>query len=84
MQVGAISGYLYQPYIYNTNALSASSMDKVRAIGDDVTSAGTDFSSLVDDVQNINPLQKGETANFADIFEQQMQMSRTNAARIFA
>lgn len=83
MQVGAIGGYSYQPYIYNTNTMSARSMDKIQGIGDDLTSAKTDFSFLTDEEQNINPLQKGQTANFADIFAQQMQMSRMNANRIF-
>lgn len=84
MQIGAIGGYSYQPYIYNSNTLSVDSMDKISAIGDDMSASDIDFSSLVDDVQNINPLQKGETANFADILEQQMQTSRVNAAYLLS
>ena len=43
MQVGGIGAYSYQPYIYNTNTLSARSMDRVEAIDSDLTSAKTDF-----------------------------------------
>lgn len=83
MQVGGIGAYSYQPYIYNTNTLSARSMDRVQAIDSDLTSAKTDFSSLSDEVLNTNPLKKGETLDFAGIFAAQMQMSRMNEARIF-
>lgn len=84
MGVGAISGYAFQPYIYNTNTVSAKSLNKISAISDDLTSAKTDFTSLYSEEQNINPLKKGETANFAEIFEQQMQMSQMNASRILS
>lgn len=86
MQVGAIGGYSFQPYIYNTNSLSADSLNKIKGIGQDadVTEAKTDYSSLTDNSQNINPLKKGETANFADIFEMQMRMSQENASRLLA
>lgn len=84
MRVGAIGGYSYQPYIYNANSVSSRSMDKIQGIGSDLTSAKTDFSSLVNEEENINPLKKGETPNFAEIFDMQMQMSRMNASRIMA
>ncbi|MBQ1172595.1 MAG: hypothetical protein IIX48_08385 [Lachnospiraceae bacterium] len=83
MQVGGIGAYSYQPYIYNTNTLSARSMDRVEAIDSDLISAKTDFSSLSEEVLNTNPLKKGETSDFAGIFASQMQMSRMNMARIF-
>lgn len=83
MQVGGIGAYSYQPYIYNTNTLSARSMDKIQAIDSDLSSAKTDFSFLSEEAVNINPLQKGETPDFAGIFAAQMQMSRMNEARIF-
>lgn len=83
MQVGAVGAYSFQPYIYNTNTLSARSMDKIKGIGSDLTSAKTDFSSLSDDDLNTNPLKRGETLHFADIFASQMQMSKINEARIF-
>lgn len=83
MQVGGIGAYSYQPYVYNTNTMSARSMDRIQAIDSDLTSAKTDFSSLTEEVSNQNPLNKGETPHFADIFASQMQMSRMNEARIF-
>ena len=83
MQVGGIGAYSYQPYVYNTNTMSARSMDRIQAIDNDLTSAKTDFSSLSEEDLNINPLKKGGTYDFAAIFATQMQMSRMNEARIF-
>lgn len=79
MGIGAIS---FQPYIYNTNSISSASMNRVKPIEDDVTKASTDYSALTDNSQNINPLKRGESANFVDILESQMAMSRQNAARL--
>lgn len=78
MQIGAIS---FRPYIYNTNMLSGSSLSKVSSIGDDLLTGKTDFSALTDE-SNVNPLKKGESSNFVDILEMQMQMGRMNAARM--
>lgn len=79
MRVGSLG---FAPFIYNTNMLSGSSLSKVSAIGDDLTSAKTDYSALTDASLNINPLGKGETANFIDILGMQMQMSRMNESRV--
>lgn len=73
----------FQPYIYNTNAISPASMNRVKPIGDDVTkAAATDYSALYSDDLNENPLKRGETKNFADILESQLALSRQNAARV--
>lgn len=72
----------FQPYIYNTNAISPASMNRVSAIDDDVTKASTDYSALTDETKNVNPLKRGESSNFVDILESQMAMSRQNAARL--
>ncbi|MCR5788606.1 MAG: hypothetical protein K6G83_01840 [Lachnospiraceae bacterium] len=83
MQIGAVGASYYQPYVYNTNSLSRSSMNPVQGIGDDLLTSKTDFSALTDDQkQNVNPLKRGETADFSGIFDEQMQMSRMNAARV--
>ncbi len=79
MGIGSIS---YTPYVYNTNRISASSMNRVKPVEDDVTKSSTDYSALTDMSQNINPLKRGESANFVDILESQMAMSRMNAARV--
>lgn len=79
MRIGSLG---FAPFIYNTNMLSGSSLSKVSAIGDDLTSAKTDYSALTDASLNINPLGKGESANFFDILGMQMQMSRMNASRV--
>lgn len=83
MQIGAIS---YQPYIYNTNAVSSKSLNKISAISDDALDSKTDISALTsqgnETNETINPLKRGETLDFAGIFAQQMSMSRMNASRI--
>jgi len=83
MRIGSVS---MTPYIYNTNGVSAKSMNKIDAIGDDVTSSKLDVSSLVSDEakkqQNMNPLKPGQTLDFTGILQMQMQMSRMNEARI--
>ncbi|HAG69671.1 MAG TPA: hypothetical protein DCL38_06835 [Lachnospiraceae bacterium] len=84
MQVGAVGAGYYQPYVYNTNSLDRASMNRVQGIGDDLLTSKTDFSALTDDgKQNVNPLKRGETADFAGIMDMQMQMSRMNASRLF-
>lgn len=79
MRIGAMG---YSPYIYNTNYISANSMNKVAPIEDDLTAFGTDYSSLGDDSLNENPLQKGETLHFMDVISMQFHMSRLNASRL--
>ncbi len=79
MRIGSVE---FQPYIYQTNTLSADSLNKVSAISDDLISGKTDFADLVADDVSENLLRPGQSANFADILEQQFQMSRLNAARL--
>lgn len=82
MQVGAIS---YQPYIYNTNAISSKSMNKISAISDNALDSKTDVSGLVKDSvssETTNPIKRGQSLDFAGILDMQMQMSRMNATRI--
>lgn len=76
MTIGAIS---FQPYVYNVNAISPASMNKLSRISDNVLDKKTDFSGLV---ENENPLKKGQTLNFQDMLEMQMQRGRSNAARV--
>ncbi len=83
MRIGAVGFQMYQPYIYNTNTVSGNSLSKVNPIGDDLLSSGTDFSGMTDEEQqNLNPLRRGETVNFADVIAMQMQMGRMNADKI--
>lgn len=83
MRIGAVGFQTYQPYIYNTNTVSGNSLSKVKPIGDDLLSSKTDFSGMTDEEkQNLNPLRRGETVNFADVIAMQMQMGRVNADRI--
>ena len=75
------------PYLYNTNRITANSLNPIQPIGADVVRAPkTDYSSLAGlsgmQAENENPLKPFETANFDDILEMQMAMSRQNAARL--
>ncbi|MBD5501358.1 MAG: hypothetical protein HDR10_09195 [Lachnospiraceae bacterium] len=79
MYIGSVH---FQPYIYNTNYINRNSMNKVSAISDDFTSPKTDFSNLTDEELNENPLRKGETAHFEDVFQMQFQKGQMNAARL--
>ena len=75
MAVGAIGGIsttLYNPYVYNTRTVSSASLNPINRISDDPTDGGVDFSDVTEPAQNINPLQKGESQNFADILMSQM------------
>lgn len=80
--VGAV-GIGFRPYIYNVNTVSSSSLSRINPIGSDVAKApSTDYSALYDESENINPLRKGETKNFADVLASQMAMSRLHAERL--
>ena len=82
MEIGAVG---FSPYVYRINSISASSLNRVSPIGDDLLSSKTDFSGLVEDEnKTINPLKRGETSNFADVLAMQFQMGRLNAERIFS
>lgn len=80
MGIGGISGISvgYPSYIYNTNRVSAKSMDKVQAISDDALASSVGYDSG----KNENPLKIGETKDFMSILGSQMAMSQANAARI--
>jgi hypothetical protein len=79
MRIGAVGA---SPYVYNTNAVSSASLNKIQGIGSDTTASRSDFSGLTETAVNENPLKMGETKNFVDIMEMQVQMGRMNAARV--
>ena len=78
MTIGAVS---FQPYVYNVNAISPASMNRLSRISDDVLDKKIDYSGLTE-AENENPLKKGQTLNFQDMLEMQMQRGRNNASRI--
>ena len=82
MRIGALNTYNFQPYVYNTNTVSAASMNRLSKISDDVLDKKIDYSELTDESQNMNPLKKGQTLNFQSMLEMQMQRGQNNAARI--
>lgn len=98
MAIGAVGSYasmtasaaygVQTPYLYNTNRVSANSLNPVKPIGSDVVRAPkTDYSALAgltgSGNENENPLKPFETSNFDEVLEQQFAISRQNAARIF-
>ena len=78
MTIGAIS---LQPYVYNVNAISPASMNRLSKISDDVLDKKTDYSGLTQ-AENENPLRPGQTLDFRGMLEMQMQRGRSNAARV--
>jgi hypothetical protein len=82
MTIGAIDAYSFQPYVYNTNTVSAASMNKLSKISDDVLDKKIDYSELTEEAQNENPLKKGQTIDFQGVLERQMQKGFQNAARV--
>ena len=82
--VGAIGSVAYDPYIYNTRQISSASLDAVDRISDDATKGGVDFSGVTkaEEQVNVNPLKKGETANFADVLLSQMTMSQLHQSQL--
>lgn len=77
MNIAAISA---QPYVYNVNAISSSSLNRVSGITDNVLSGKIDYSGLTG--ENENELPVGQSKNFADIIMRQMSMSAANASRV--
>lgn len=82
MRIGALGAYGFQPYVYNTNAVSSASMNKLSKISDDVLDKKIDYSELTDESKNVNPLKKGQTLDFQEMLQMQMQRGQNNAARI--
>lgn len=80
MRIGAMSAYGMQPYIYNTNALSGASMNRLSGIPDDVLERKVDYSELSG--ENTNPLRKGQTLDFQSMLTMQLQKGQNNAARV--
>lgn len=78
MMIGAVS---FQPYVYNVNAVSPASMNRLSRISDDVLDKKTDYSGLTQ-AENENPLRRGQTLDFQGMLEMQMQRGRSNASRI--
>ena len=79
---GAMSAVSFRPYVYNTNMVSAVSLNKLSRISDDVLDKKIDYSELTDESLNENPLRKGQTLDFQSMLQMQMQRGQNNAARI--
>lgn len=77
MRIGSV-GVHFQPYIYNTNTVSANSLNKISGIEEDALKSSVAYSND----KNENPLKPGETSNFMDVLTMQFQLGRNNAARV--
>lgn len=77
-------GAVASPQIYNVNAVSSKSLNKIKGISDDLTKSRTDFSGLVEDKEeNSNPLAKGETRDFEGLAQMELAMGQNRAAMLF-
>ncbi|MBO4338045.1 MAG: hypothetical protein J5842_08230 [Lachnospiraceae bacterium] len=83
MGIGAVTAY--RPYIYNTNTLSAKSLDPISEIDDeDLTKGRLDVSGLQKAyVENINPLKSGETMDYEGTVGMQFAQGMQKAAALF-
>ena len=75
------------PYLYNTNRITANSLNPIQPIGADVVRAPkTDYSSLAGlsgmQAENENPLKPFQSSNFDEILEKQFALSQQNATRL--
>lgn len=79
MGIGAISAF--QPYVYQTNTLNVNSLKPISAVRNDVTKSHIrpEKSSSESGQETINPLKRGETADFTGVLAMQMQMGMHNA-----
>ena len=83
MGIGAVSGF--QHYVYNTNSVSAASMNRISAINNDVTDSHIRPEKVQSKYtgETTNPLEYGETADFAGVLAMQMQMGMNKADVLF-
>ena len=83
MTISPVSSF--SPYVYNTNTLSAGSLNKIKPIEDDALASKTDVSALTQNSEaqeTTNPLKRGESLDFQGILDMQMQMGKMNASRV--
>ena len=83
MGIGAIQAF--RPYIYNTNTLSANSLNPIKEIDDeDLTKQRLDVSGIQRAyTENINPLAQGETADYKGVVDSQFAQGMQKAAALF-
>ena len=83
MGIGPISAF--RPYIYNTNTLSANSLNPVSGIDDDdLTKNRLDMSGLQRAyTENVNPLAQGETKDYEGVVGSQFAQGMNRAAALF-
>ncbi len=80
MRIGGI-GNVYPTYVYNPNAVTSMSMNKLSRISDDVLDKKVDYSQTAAQ-ENQNPLKKGQTIDFEGVLAKQMQEGQNRAAKI--
>lgn len=80
MRIGGI-GNVYPTYVYNPNAVTSKSMNKLSRISDDVLDKKTDYTGTATQ-ENQNPLKKGQTIDFEGVLAKQMREGQNRAAKI--
>lgn len=84
MGIGALGAVgTYQPYIYNTNTINRNSLNAIDKVDNNVSKSHIEKKVSPYAEETVNPLALGETENFEDILNSQMQMAKNNADRIF-
>ena len=83
MGIGAVSAY--RPYIYNTNTLSADSLNPIGRIEDeDLTKNRIDTEDLQKaSVETLNPLSRGESKDYQGMLDSQMAAGVQRAYDLF-
>ena len=83
MGIGAISAY--RPYIYNTNTLSANSLNPIKEIDDeDLTKGRLGTEELQKAaIENLNPLNPGESMDYQGILDEQFAEGMQKATALF-
>ncbi len=83
MGIGSVTAY--RPYIYNTNTLSANSLNPISGIDDeDLTENRIDISGLQKAYsENVNPLKVGETKDYEGTVDMQFAQGMQKAAALF-
>ncbi len=82
MRIGSVYPNYFPTYVYNTNQISARSLNRIRPIPNDALESKIGYHHS-ESSENTNPLRPGESRDFAGIAASQMALGRMNAARLF-
>lgn len=81
MGISAIGTMNVSGYVYNTNHVTAKSLNKINKISEDVLDSRREIRNDSTG-QNENPLKMGETPNFAALMEREMYRGMNRASML--